>query len=79
VILLKAGMRQEALTCAGEAAARWQHLAQREPGRHDDHYRSARAKLARFCAENGFEPGDAVSAELQQSQELARDATPYQP
>jgi len=70
VILLKAGMRQEALRYAGEAAARWRNLAQREPGRHDEQYRSARANLARFCAENGFEPGDALSAELQASQEL---------
>lgn len=72
-ILHMMGDSQEALMCRGEAVAHWRRLAQSQPGRHDQHYRSARVDLMRFCAQNGHEPGDALHAELQAWQKLRLD------
>ncbi len=59
------GEAREAVGCHGEAVARWWHLTQLQPDRHDSQYEKARADLARFCAEHGYEPGEAVRAEIE--------------
>ncbi len=58
------GEAREALDCHGEAVARWWHLTRLRPGRHDAQYEQARADLARFCAEHGYDPGEALRAEF---------------
>jgi len=49
----------------GEAVARWWHLTRLQPHRHDNEHEKARGNLARFCAEHGYDPLEAMRIEVE--------------